>query len=162
MGLIQDLTDGFIPDDDPEHPTEDHRIRVSRWRRRVAMVACSNWLFTFPILVPVLVTLLFVGVPMIGKVAWSNEVGQLMDAKISKNNEPIFQQLSELKKVQRSQGEILLELATRSIRADICRYVARRATETDQGERTRLYDQITELRTKYKQYSGEEFNPTDC
>lgn len=65
MNLL-DVTDRVLPD-------ESNPESLRRWRLRIAAVACSNWLFTFLVLVPILLGLLFLGFPVTGKVAFAAE-----------------------------------------------------------------------------------------
>lgn len=159
---ISDLVTSFIPDEDPDDSPEVRRHKMRGWRMRLALVACSNFVFTFAVLVPVLVLLLFVGVPMIGQVAWSKDQDAKTDAKIALANKPLGDAIASLTKDKDEQWKILKILATASTRDQLCRYAARRMIEHDVSERYRLLEQIEEQKQRYTEYSGQTFDTADC
>lgn len=163
VSTFGDWISDFIPDDN----APPHKMRS--WRKRLALVACSNWMFTFSLLTPFLVAALFFGLPILGRVVYAGELDNKIETKISAALDPLAKEQKRLAETQekqgrdmRSQGEILRSLATASLRTEICRYATRRLLEHDVNERGRLLDQIIDMRNKYKEYSGQEFNTADC
>lgn len=156
MSGMGDWIADFIPDDN----APPHKMRS--WRKRLALVACSNWLYTFFALTPALVAILIVGLPIFGRVAWADETERKIKSEVQAMIEPVVAEQKKLSATQAAQGDILKALATASLRLDICRYAARRLNEHDVSERARLLDQITEMLDRYRQYSGREFNTADC
>lgn len=134
-----------------------HRIiegKAGRWY--------LHWTTAFASIVVGLSCVLFTGLPLLGRVAWANETDVKIDNKIALAIQPLVAVQETLTKTQSAQQTILYRLATASLRADICRYAARRILERDLAERSRLLDQINTMRDQYKLYSGREFDPADC
>lgn len=121
-----------------------------------------HWTTAFSALVICLTFVLFIGVPLVGRVAWSDETGRQIDAKITAATAPLAKQMGGITLVQEKQGKILNILAAESTREKLCRYAVRRITERDPAERYRLLDQIEELKKLYREYSGESFDTADC
>lgn len=130
------------------------RARTGRWY--------LHWSTAFAGLVLCMCGCLFTGWPLIGRVAWADETDRRIDSKISTAIKPLIEAQTALSTAQTEQRSILFRLATASLRADICRYAGRRIIERDANERSRLLDQINDMRTQYKLYSGREFDPADC
>lgn len=173
MSTLGDWIADFIPDED----AVPHKMR--NWRKRIALVACSNWLFTFCVLVPTLIALLFVGVPFAGadqRVLFTSELNSKIDARLDARlaintqeqremKEDIKKQTEDIKKLTAAkdlQGAMLLSIVLPSLRSEICGLAARRLLETKYDERNRLLTDIKDRMEKYRTYSGQEFSTTDC
>lgn len=155
MSLGDWLAD-FIPDE------ETDPVKMRNWRKRLALVACSSWLTIFCGLIPALVVILFTGAPMIGQVAWADDQDRKTDSKIAAAITPIQHKLDSVDSKLNEQSALLAEQVTAALASNICRYTARRNKEVDFDERSRLLNQIQEMRQKYKRYSGIEFDMKDC
>lgn len=105
---------------------------------------------------------MFYAIPRAGSLAWAGDVDGKIDAAVTAKLKPVNDKLLELNKQQQDQGDILAELATASLRGDICRYVIRRTKETDPSERARLLNQIEDMRRKFSHYAKRDFNTADC
>lgn len=161
-----DWISDFIPDDN----APPHKMRA--WRKRLALVACSNWMFTFFLMVPALVALLFVGVPFAGadqRVIFTSELNSKIDARLdaklaesAKEQREMKADIKKLTDAKDLQGAMLLSIVIPSLRAEICGLAAKRLLETKYDERNRLLTDIKDRMEKYKLYSGQEFNTADC
>jgi hypothetical protein len=121
-----------------------------------------QWWVADSLIILCISAVLFTGVPILGRVQWVNEAQAQQKEANEQVKSEVNQRFDKLERKVDSQGDILTGLATASLRADICRYVARRVKETDSGERLRLLEQIELLKRKYFSYSREIFNTSDC
>jgi len=85
------ITDKVLPD-------EADQMSMRRWRLRIAAVACSNWLFTFCILVPFLIAVLFIGAPVVGQVVWESE--KIRVVRQNDQEQKVAELKSEVKEVK--------------------------------------------------------------
>jgi len=122
------ITDKVLPD-------ESDPLSMRRWRLRIAAVACSNWLFTFVILVPVLVAVLFTGNAITGRVAYADD----QNAKVAKVEAKVDTIL-----------KLSLEQRMREINDEICLAQPGRTKDI-------LENSLSEMQNDYKQLTGENY-----
>lgn len=151
MSFTQWVTD-FIPDDASTPAVKRN------WRKRVALVACSAWLYVFLVITPVL----FTGAPLIGRVAYANETDRIIDSKIAAAVSPIQKSVEALDGKVNESNALLTELVVESLPRQICRQHSRREKERDAEERRRIGVLIKELMAKYEKHTTFEFDIKDC
>lgn len=143
---------GLMPPD-TENPDQ---MRLYHRHNSIALTCVV--LFVFIIVLPAM----FYALPKIGSLAWASDIDAKVEQQVSAKLAPLNTKVAELNDKVATQGSILREIATASLRSDICRYVQRRAKESDPGERLRLLEQIETMKRKYLSYAAEQFNTSDC
>lgn len=141
--LMKEILDNLIP------PADANADRLQRWRLRLALVACSAFLGMLT-----LVMALTSGLPLVGSVAWADDVEKSADEKIAAVAGPIQRRLETLERAVESQtratNSLLASLAASQVRA----LAARLCRETDLAERERIEQEIDRYRSEFSQYSG--------
>lgn len=126
--------------------------------KRTARELLVQWWVADALIVAGICAVLFTGVPILGRVQWMSEA-QAQDQKVTKEFGERFDNLE--KKVD-GLSELVIQQVVSTLASDICRYNMRRTKETDIDERQRLLTQINQMRVRYKQFSGADFNMDYC
>lgn len=150
---LTDLPDKLLPPDDAD-------VRgLRRYRWRMTLVACGAFMTVWGVVIPALT----VGLPLVGRVAWADEV----DRKIEQVVGPIRQDFANLKREanaaqavnQRIQRRILMNQLAQQLRD-----LQRIRCADGQGEHTvdRLDDEITAAQDEYRELTGERYPLPPC
>lgn len=164
MTMIDDITDHILPD-------EDRPGTMRKWRMRVALTACSNWIYTFLILTPFLIMALFTDtVPKLSGVVWAAEINNKIEKSVETAVQPIRQEVLEVKQEVSGVKEAV-EALTEANRASaaaalgntIIQATRERCKTMSQGRGGEAWaDRIFELRRQYRKLTGETFDPLTC
>lgn len=139
-------------------PDQEKPQQMWSYLRRMALTLMVAFFVLFFIVIPAM----FYALPKVGSLAWAGEIDTKIDTAMNAKLKPVNDKLQELTNNQKEQGDILTELATASLRADICRYAGRRVLERDPAERARLLDQIEHMKERYYKYAKREFDTGEC
>jgi hypothetical protein len=138
-----DILDRVIP------PADANPERLHIWRLRLALVACGGFLGML-----VIGMALTTGLPLVGSVAWADNVEKTSDRRIAAVAAPIQRRLETLERAvedqTRATNSLLASLAASQVRA----LAGRLCKETDLAERERLEQEIDRYRAQFSQYSG--------
>ena len=132
-------------------PSDDKPETLRSWRIRMALVACSGWLAQVFIVFPAL----FLGLPMIGRVAWSDELAAAkqtaqLAAETSVANSAAIDKLTKAQAASTADvDDLMLTVLSQRIRDSIaarCRLPA--------SERSRITGEIENNQQLYMKRSG--------
>lgn len=141
MKWLADIVSGLIPNDE----SDAQSLRV--YRLRLALVACSAWLVVSLVLLPAL----FVGLPMIGQVAWSDDV----KARIAESVLPIQQDIEALQLDIQAATAAMNAAIAETVYQEVLQLARQRCATTDARERDRLSTLIRARQVRYRQLSGD-------
>jgi hypothetical protein len=145
---LKGVVDSMIP-----KSTDEEELRS--WRTRVALVACSAWLFLFLILVP----LIFIGVPPFGSLAWSEDV----ERQIQKAIEPIQADVTDIKRKVENQEEVEKRRQIRDLKQKIFETrVAQCKAKADQIEGNPYSQRLSDLQDEYSALTGRFLTLSEC
>jgi hypothetical protein len=145
----------------PENDGDPDKVR--QYRVRVALVACSNWLFTFTLLVPVLLMLFIFGGFPVGRVVYATELEDKVDARVDKRIAALEDDVAEIKEVVDDLTEANKVSAAASLGNDIIRATRERCKAMASGRPGDAWaDHIIALRKKYRDLAGEPFDTLTC
>lgn len=136
-----DIVSGLIPNDE----SDAQSLRV--YRLRLALVACSAWLVVCLIVIPAL----FVGLPMLGRVAWADE----MKGKIAESVLPIQQDIEALQHDIQAATAAMNAAIAETIYQEVLQLARQRCATTDGHERDRLSALIRARQVRYRLLSGD-------
>jgi hypothetical protein len=145
---LGDIVDAMFP---KSHNEEE----LQSWRIRVALVACSSWMFTFLVMVP----LMFVGVPPFGSIAWSEDVQKQIERAI----EPIQSDINEIKNRIEQQEEVEKRRQVRDLKQKIFETrVAQCNAKADKVESNPYSERLSDLQDEYAALTGRFLTLSEC
>lgn len=149
MKWLADIVASLIPSDEGDAQS------VRMYRLRLALVACSAWLAVCLLVIPAL----FLGLPLIGRVAWADEVGD----KITRSVTPIHRELAELKREIQAATAATNAALSETIYQEVLHLSRQRCAMPDPRERDRLATLIRARQLRYQQLSGDlTYAPPSC
>lgn len=146
MGLLTNLL---------EDNTDEAR---KKWRKTVGLLVLGLTLFCSAIVVPVL----FTGLPVIGQVAWANDVDATIDKKVTAAVAPISEQVTKLQAAVDQQGKSAKALLARLSGEQIDTLAKRRCKSSDIEEREYLSREINRLRDEFEETQGRRYRELTC
>lgn len=142
---LTDLADMLLPAD------EASPSALRAFRLRVSLVACAAFVLNCVVILPAL----FVGLPLIGRVAWANEEDAHMSEKVSAAVAPVQRDIAELARKVDAQTSATNALLAEFSYRDVLQLLRRRCASTDERERDRLYKEIQAAQQRYRNHSGD-------
>lgn len=142
-------------------PIDDSPESLRLYRLRVAVVACSSWLLLYLGVMPALV----IGLPMIGRVAWAEDMEDKVDQYHRETVMPIQRDVAEIKAAVESIKESISAGAMTSMRNELreMRRLYCRAREAGNSELARRYARDIEYsREVYEKTSGTNWHMPQC
>lgn len=144
-------------------PDESNVEQIRQWRVRIALVACSVWLFVFLLLTPLLTSAFFVGLPRVGSVVWASELDDKVDKSVRKTISPIVQDVAEVKAAVHELTKASNVSAAAALGNTIIQATREKCKATTQGRPGDAWaDRILELRQQYRVLTGERFDALTC
>jgi hypothetical protein len=145
----------------PENDADPDKIR--QYRVRVALVACSNWMFTFGLLVPVLLMLFVFGGLPVGRVVYAAELEDKVDARINQRIGDLEEDVAEIKEIVDNLTEANKVSAAASLGNDIIRATREKCKAMAAGRVGDAWaEHIITLRRKYRSVTGDSFETLTC
>lgn len=131
-------------------------------RKKTVRELVIQWWVADAAIVTALVTILFTGAPLIGRVAWSNEVSEKIEDANRTFQRVVTDRIDGVERKVDDLSDVVTEQVIANLASNICRYSARRIAEKDTDERQRLLIQINEMKAKYRKYAKTDFETADC
>lgn len=137
-------------------PSDEGDMQAMRvYWLRLALVACSAWLAVVAFVIPAL----FVGLPMIGRVAWAGDVAK----EVSQSVTPLRRELAEMKREIQAATAATNAALAEAIYQEILQLSRQRCAATDHRDRDRLSALIRARQLRYQHLSGDlTYSPPSC
>lgn len=131
---------------------------VRNYRLRTALVACSSFMLVVAIVLPSM----FIGLPKVGQVAWSDEVDDKIKVGVDEASRPIYAELGAIKAEQSVQGEALRSIQLDIITQKLRELHALRCRTTDAHGREQLEAEIEVAQRRFRTITGDRYPLLPC